>query len=140
MVMLVLLLSLLLHCYIQPFTARRDNILEAMALGRAVICLDLGGPAVRVTNETGIKIPARHPRQVELDLAEAMRRLASDRDLLRHLGRAGRQWSTRTHGPEEVGLQLDGIYRDAILGWSPGRRYVDAAPVRQRPSVRGPQA
>ena len=115
-------------------------ILEAMALGRAVICLDLGGPAVRVTDETGIKIPARHPRQVERDLAEAMRRLTLDRDLLRQMGRAGRQWSARTHGPEEVALQLNAIYRDAMVEWSAGHRYSHVSAVRESPSVRGPEA
>jgi glycosyltransferase involved in cell wall biosynthesis len=115
-------------------------ILEAMALGRPVICLDLGGPALRVTDETGIKIPARHPRQVERDLAEAMRRLAGDRDLLRRMGQAGRQWNARTHGPEEAAVQLSAIYQDAIAEWSAGRRYTGASPVHQRPSVRGPEA
>ena len=32
-------------------------ILEAMAAGKPVVCLDLGGPAMQVTDETGIRIP-----------------------------------------------------------------------------------
>ena len=34
---------------------------EAMAAGRPVICLDLGGPGLQVTAETGIR--SRHERQ-----------------------------------------------------------------------------
>ncbi len=65
--------------------------LEAMAAGKPVICLDLGGPAVQVTPETGIKIAARHPAQVVSDMADAMRRLAEDDGLRQRMGEAGRQ-------------------------------------------------
>jgi glycosyltransferase involved in cell wall biosynthesis len=102
-------------------------ILEAMAMERPVICLDLGGPALRVTEETGIKIPAGHPLKVEHELAAAMRRLAGDPALRDRMGRAGRQWSARTHGPEVVSAQLDAIYEDARLEQSRGRGYAGAS-------------
>lgn len=63
--------------------------LESLAAGRPVICLDLGGPAGLVTDETGIKIPADTPEQSIRDLAAACERLASDPDLCRRLGAAG---------------------------------------------------
>jgi glycosyltransferase involved in cell wall biosynthesis len=63
---------------------------EAMAAGRPVICLDLGGPAVQVTNDTGIKVRAGHPDQVVNDLAVAMGRLAES-GLRRQLGMNGRE-------------------------------------------------
>ena len=52
--------------------------MEAMAAGRPVICLDLGGPALQVTKETGFRIPARTPEQVVEEMAEAMKRLSMD--------------------------------------------------------------
>jgi len=55
--------------------------LEAMAAGRPVVCLDLGGPALQVTEETGIKVPAISPEQVVPDLAAALYKLASDPEL-----------------------------------------------------------
>jgi glycosyltransferase involved in cell wall biosynthesis len=64
--------------------------LEAMAAGRPVVCLDLGGPGVQVTNETGIKIEALTPEQVVRDLAEAFALLSGNRELLARLGQAGR--------------------------------------------------
>ena len=63
---------------------------EAMAAGRPVICLDLGGPAMQVTEECGIKVPALSPHQVICDLAAAMQTLAADRALCARLGQAGR--------------------------------------------------
>ncbi len=52
--------------------------LEAMAAGRPVVCLNLGGPSVQVTEMTGIKIPARSFSQVINDLAGAMHTLVTD--------------------------------------------------------------
>jgi glycosyltransferase involved in cell wall biosynthesis len=52
--------------------------LEAMAAGRPVICLDLGGPALQMTDETGFKLSAISPDQVLASLTEAMFQLAHD--------------------------------------------------------------
>jgi glycosyltransferase involved in cell wall biosynthesis len=65
--------------------------LEAMAAGRPVVCLDLGGPALQVTEDTGIKVPATSLEQVVSDLAAAMARLERDPGLRTRLGMAGRQ-------------------------------------------------
>jgi glycosyltransferase involved in cell wall biosynthesis len=65
--------------------------LEAMAAGRPVVCLDLGGPALQVTEDTGIKVPATLPEQVVEDLAEAMLRLAEDPELRVRMDQASRQ-------------------------------------------------
>ncbi len=45
--------------------------LEAMAAGRPVVCLDLGGPALQVASRTGIKVAAIEPRQTVRDLSSA---------------------------------------------------------------------
>jgi len=66
-------------------------IFEALALGNPVICLDLGGPAVQVTEETGFKIPAHDPQQVVNDIAEAMKKLAASKTLRMQMGTAGQQ-------------------------------------------------
>jgi glycosyltransferase involved in cell wall biosynthesis len=65
--------------------------LEAMATGRPVLCLDLGGPAAQITTATGFKIPAENPEQVVAALAEAMVRLANEPDLCAQMGQAGQQ-------------------------------------------------
>ncbi len=76
--------------------------LEAMAAGRPVICLDLGGPAQQVTSATGFKVPAIDPQQAVAAIASAMTQLATNADLRLQMGQAGRQrivdcysWSAR---------------------------------------------
>jgi glycosyltransferase involved in cell wall biosynthesis len=63
--------------------------LEAMTLGKPVICLNLGGPAVQVTKETGVKITAETSLQVVFELASAMQKLSADLDLRLRMGGAG---------------------------------------------------
>lgn len=65
--------------------------LEAMAAGRPVVCLDLAGPALQVTEDTGVKVPALSVDQVVRDMATALHRLARDPKLRRRLGAAGRE-------------------------------------------------
>jgi len=62
-----------------------------MAAGRPVVCLDLGGPRVQVTKETGIKITALSPEQAVREMAEALERLAADPTLRERLGQGGRR-------------------------------------------------
>ncbi|KAB8320258.1 glycosyltransferase family 4 protein [Tolypothrix campylonemoides VB511288] len=64
--------------------------LEAMAAGRPVLCLDLGGPAIQVTEQTGFKVPAHTPEQAVRDLSKAMVCLAKNSDLRVKMGEAGR--------------------------------------------------
>lgn len=65
--------------------------LEALAGGRPVICLDIGGPALQVTQDTGIKVPAIYPEQVVGDLTTAMERLAKNPMLRVCMGNAARR-------------------------------------------------
>lgn len=51
---------------------------EAMATGRPVICLNIGGPAVQVNEQSGIKVSARAPSQTIRELTSAMEQLARD--------------------------------------------------------------
>ena len=64
---------------------------EMMAAGRSVICLDLGGPAIQVTQETGFKVPAQAPEQAVRSLADAMTLLAYDPGLRIRMGQEGQR-------------------------------------------------
>jgi glycosyltransferase involved in cell wall biosynthesis len=89
---------------------------EAMMAGRAVICLDLGGPAAQVTAQTGFKIRAQGPRQAVHEIAAALRRLASNADLGRTMGEAGRLRAQALCRWEPRGRLLAAFYRQALQG------------------------
>jgi glycosyltransferase involved in cell wall biosynthesis len=88
--------------------------LEAMASGRPIICLDLGGPSELVTSEIGIKVPANSPEQAVSDLAKAMVKLAKDRNLCFQMGQAGQQKIKDYYSWEAKGRLLAQVYKGII--------------------------
>lgn len=84
--------------------------MEAMAAGRPVICLDLGGPALQVTAATGIKIPATSPEQVISGIAVALQRLATDAPGRAALGQAGRARIEQEFNWQKLGDQMAVVY------------------------------
>jgi glycosyltransferase involved in cell wall biosynthesis len=94
--------------------------LEAMSCGIPIICLDLGGPSLQVTDEIGIKIPAISPEQVVNDVGDAMVRLSGDATLRIRMGSAGRQrlqdhfdWDKKGEGIRELYEEVMGCNRGA---------------------------
>lgn len=69
---------------------------EAMAAGRPVVCLDLGGPALQVSGESGIKIAPGNPELVVEKLASAITWLSANPGVRKQMGMAARQ-SARRH-------------------------------------------
>ena len=65
--------------------------LEAMTAAVPVICLDLGGPGLNVTEETGVKVPAISGEQIVDGMTDALRYLASNARIARQKGQAGRR-------------------------------------------------
>jgi glycosyltransferase involved in cell wall biosynthesis len=65
--------------------------LEAAAAGLPIVCLDIGGPALQVTPQTGIKIPVGDPDRVVPLMAEALAFLAANPRHAADLGAAGRK-------------------------------------------------
>jgi glycosyltransferase involved in cell wall biosynthesis len=88
--------------------------LEAMAAGRPVICLDLGGPGVQVTNETGFKIPADEPETALMQLAHAMRMLSADRGLVDRLGSAARRRVLEEFAWDQKGKKVADLYTGGV--------------------------
>ena len=83
---------------------------EAMSRGLPVVCLDLGGPAVTVTSDVGIKVGARSPAQTIRDLATALEQLAADPHLCARMGEAGRQRVAILYDWDRVGELLRDLY------------------------------
>ncbi|RMF59465.1 MAG: glycosyltransferase family 1 protein [Calditrichaeota bacterium] len=90
---------------------------EAMAAGRPVICLALGGTALQVTAETGYCISPHSHKQVVKDMAEAMYTLARNRELRKQMEKAAR-WRVREHFSwEKKGELMNRLYRDIMTGF-----------------------
>lgn len=85
--------------------------LEAMAAGKPILCLDLGGPSELVTTETGIKVAAHQPEQAVQDLASAMVKLAGDPDSCQQMGRAGQQKVRDRYSWEAKGKHFAELYQ-----------------------------
>jgi glycosyltransferase involved in cell wall biosynthesis len=88
--------------------------LEAMAAGRPVLCLDLGGPSLQVIDETGFKIPARIPEQTIEEMAKAMLKLARDSNLRRRMGDAARQRVREQFSWDEKGKSISELYEKVV--------------------------
>jgi glycosyltransferase involved in cell wall biosynthesis len=89
-------------------------IVEAMATGKPVVCLDLGEPALQVTAETGIKVPIISPPQVVKGLAEALALLARDTALCAQIGQAARQRVQEHFSWDNKGTLMMEVYRRAM--------------------------
>jgi glycosyltransferase involved in cell wall biosynthesis len=88
--------------------------IEAMAAGRPVVCLDLGGPAVQVTEQTGIKVPAISPEQAVRDLAMAMLHLAQDPGTKIRMGEASRRRVEEHFAWTSQGDRMRQIYEGTV--------------------------
>ncbi len=88
-------------------------IVEALALGVPVICLDHCGFADVVTPDCGIKVPVRNPGQVAADLAAAIAELWQDEPRRQRLAEgslrraAAFSWDTK-------GEAVNALYADAV--------------------------
>jgi len=84
--------------------------LEAMAAGRPVICLDLGGPALQVTDEAGFKISAITPEQAIQEMSKAMSKLSQDDNLRRCMSDAAKKRVRENFGWDKKGECLMALY------------------------------
>ncbi|WP_017297386.1 glycosyltransferase family 4 protein [Nodosilinea nodulosa] len=111
-------LEKLRECHVLVHPSLHDSggwvCIEGMAAGRPVVCLDLGGPAVQVTAETGFKVAAQTPAQTVHTMAEAMTCLAQDPALRETMGAAGRTLVSENYGWRVVGERLDRLYQATV--------------------------
>ncbi|MGB6015966.1 MAG: glycosyltransferase, partial [Nodosilinea sp.] len=112
------LFSLLSQCHVLLHPSLHDSggqvCAEMMAASRPVVCLDLGGPALQVTEATGIKVPAHNPEKTIADMAKAMNRLANDSALRLQMGEAGQQRVKAEFNWDFIGQSLAQTYQ-AVL-------------------------
>ncbi|HOX85637.1 MAG TPA: glycosyltransferase family 4 protein [bacterium] len=85
---------------------------EAMAIGLPVICLDLGGPALQVTKDTGFKIIPISTKQTVQQLAKAMHSLEENIDLRNRMGNLGRKRIRKEFCWEQKAIMISKFYND----------------------------
>ena len=97
------------------FPSLRDGggavVVEAMAMKTPVDCLDISGPGMHVTQESGIKISTTSPEQSIIDLATALERLYLDSGLLISMGDAARDRVEQIYHWDRVGERINDIYQ-----------------------------
>jgi len=89
-------------------------VMEAMAAGRPVVCLDIGGPAAQVTPECGFAAPIASPQEGCEAAARFLERLDGDRDLLARMSEAARARVQEKFTMKVLGTAYREAYRDAI--------------------------
>jgi glycosyltransferase involved in cell wall biosynthesis len=112
------LLAMMRRCDAFLFPSLRDGggavVVEAMAAAKPVICMDLAGPGWHVTEECGIKIPARSPDETVELMAQALERLYQDRELCAKMGVAGRARAEQAYSWDRLGDRLFRIYGQVL--------------------------
>ncbi len=89
-------------------------VLEAMAAGLPVVCLDYGGPGEMVTDECGIKVKPIIPDQTIKDLSDALLKLANDPELRKKMGQAGRKRVEEHYTWEKKGEVIRKVYEEVL--------------------------
>jgi glycosyltransferase involved in cell wall biosynthesis len=88
--------------------------LEAMAAGRPVICLDLGGPAEQITPETGFKVSAKNPEESIKAMAKVMVELGQNPKFCNQMGQSGQQRVKELYSWQAKGKQLSQAYQQIV--------------------------
>jgi glycosyltransferase involved in cell wall biosynthesis len=87
---------------------------EAMAAGRPVGCLDIGGPAAQITPETGFAAPATNPAEAVAALAGFLERLDRDRALLARMSAAARSHAREKFSMSTINNRMRQFYSEAV--------------------------
>jgi glycosyltransferase involved in cell wall biosynthesis len=88
--------------------------LEAMAAGRPVGCLDIGGPASQITPETGFAAPATNPAEAVAALAGFLSMLDRDRHRLAAMSAAARAHVQKNYTMRQFNQRMRTLYTEAI--------------------------
>lgn len=120
------LLRLMAGADITLFPSLRDGggavVVESMAVGTPVVCLDVAGPGIHVTEETGCAVRPGDAEETVERLAEALITLARHPDRRRELGKRARERAWEHYRWSRRGEQLRTLYRSLRSGREKGSR------------------
>jgi glycosyltransferase involved in cell wall biosynthesis len=100
------------------FPSLRDGggavVIEAMAAGKPVVCLDTGGPGMHIDDQLGFKVVPRSPKTAVHELALALELLYNDEGLRHKMGQAAFKRARDYYHWDKLGEQLMEIYKDTL--------------------------
>ena len=67
------------------------SLMEAMAIGLPIVCLDWAGMSITTDDDCAIRLPVTNPEQMPKDMAAAITKLIENPELRRQMGEAGRR-------------------------------------------------
>ena len=112
------LLKLIASSDVFLFSGLRDGggavVVEAMAVGKPVVCLAIGGPAMHIDDYCGFKISATTPLDSAHGMADALEQLYKDENLRKTMGNAARQRALNVYHWDRAGDRLKIIYDNLV--------------------------
>lgn len=100
------------------FPSFRDGggqvVIEAMAQGKPVIGMNIGGPGFHIQKEWGFKIEPKDPEYAIQEMAKALERLYLDKSLRLKMGEAGYRRARDYYLWERLGDRLQHIYQEVL--------------------------
>ena len=88
------------------------SLLEAMAIGLPVICLNWSGMAISTDDNCAIRLPVTNPEQIPEDMAAAIIKLIENPALRRQMGEAGRKRIMEVFNWEAKGLFINNLLEE----------------------------
>ena len=85
------------------------SLMEAMAIGLPVICLDWAGMSVTTDDSSAIRLPVTNPEQMPKDMAEAIIKLIENPELRMRIGHAARKRIRTVFNWESKGKFLEDL-------------------------------
>ncbi len=112
------LLHAMSMCDVFLFLSLRDGggnvVVEAMAMGKPVVCFDIAGPGFHIDEKCGIKIKPNSPEQATQDIATALTTLYSNKEFREKLGKGAREKAEKVYNWDNLGNKLFEIYKTAL--------------------------
>ena len=88
------------------------SLLEAMAIGLPVICLNWSGMAISTDDSCAIRLPVTNPEQMPKDMAAAIIKLIENPKLRKQMGEAGRKRIKEVFNWEEKGRFMENLLKE----------------------------
>lgn len=88
------------------------SLMEAMAIGLPVICLNWAGMAITTDDTCAIRLPVTSPEQMPKDMAKAIMTLIDNPELRKRMGEAGRHRIKTVFNWEEKGRFIETLLKE----------------------------